>query len=98
LFISYYISLFKHPSLLTTFSKYSQTQSTYALDVNAIGQIIGLYAIYLEIVGGTFVHNITTMKSAIAIFIPIIVLILIGVVLSATILAMIASIGMSSGF
>ena len=53
---------------------------SYASAVNAvswipiIGQIIGLYAIYLGIVGGTFVHNITTMRSAIAIFIPIIVI------------------------
>ena len=38
-----------------------------------IGWIIGLYVIYLGIVGGTFVHNITTMRSAIAVFIPIIV-------------------------
>ncbi len=59
-----------------------------------IGQIIGLYAIYLGIVGGTFVHNITTMRSVIAIFIPLIVLIIIGMVLFATILAMIVSIGM----
>ena len=53
---------------------------SYASAVNAvswipiIGQIIGLYAIYLGIVGGTFVHNITTMRSAIAIFIPLIVI------------------------
>ena len=53
---------------------------SYASAVNAvswipiIGWIIGLYAIYLGIVGGTFVHNITTMRSAIAIFIPIIVI------------------------
>ena len=39
-----------------------------------IGWIIALYAIYLGIVGGTFVHNITTLKSAIAIFVPIVVL------------------------
>ena len=63
-----------------------------------IGLIVVLYAIYLEIVGGTFVHNITTMRSAIAIFIPLIVMVIIVVVLFATILAMIASMGMSSGF
>ena len=59
----------------------------YASAVNAvswipiIGQIIALYAIYLGIVGGTFVHNITTLKSAIAIFIPIVVLTIIAVLL-----------------
>ncbi|MEA3325656.1 MAG: YIP1 family protein [Euryarchaeota archaeon] len=46
-----------------------------------IGWIIGLYAIYLGIVGGTFVHNITTLRSAIAIFIPIVVLTTIAVLL-----------------
>jgi len=46
-----------------------------------IGWIIGLYAIYLGIVGGTFVHNITTLRSAIAIFIPIIVMIIISALL-----------------
>jgi len=46
-----------------------------------LGWIIGLYAIYLIIVGGTFVHNITTLRSAIAIFIPIVVLTIIGVLL-----------------
>nr|QNO47092.1 hypothetical protein ONOHIMFI_00018 [Methanosarcinales archaeon ANME-2c ERB4] len=46
-----------------------------------LGWIVGLYAIYLGIVGGTFVHNITTLRSAIAIFIPIIVLLIIGAIL-----------------
>ena len=39
-----------------------------------LGWIVALYAIYLAIVGGTFVHDITTMRSAIAVFIPIIVI------------------------
>ena len=29
-----------------------------------IGQIIGLYGLYVKIIGGTFVHNITMAKSA----------------------------------
>ena len=48
-----------------------------------IGQIIALYAIYLGIVGGTFVHNITTMRSVIAVFIPIIVMAIIVALLIA---------------
>ena len=57
----------------------------YASAVNAVswipilGWIVGLYAIYLWIVGGTFVHNITTMRSVIAIFIPIVVIGIIAV-------------------
>ena len=52
---------------------------SYTSAVNAVswipilGWIVALYAIYLIIVGGTFVHNITTMRSVIAIFIPVIV-------------------------
>ena len=52
---------------------------SYTSAVNAVswipilGWIVALYALYLGIVGGTFVHNITTLRSAIAIFIPIIV-------------------------
>ncbi len=46
-----------------------------------LGWIAGLYAIYLAIVGGTFVHNITTMRSVIAIFIPIVVIGIIAVLL-----------------
>jgi hypothetical protein len=60
---------------------------SYTSAVNAVswipilGWIVALYAIYLAIVGGTFVHNITTMRSAIAIFIPIVVLTIIAVLL-----------------
>ena len=62
---------------------------SYASAVNAvswipiIGQIIALYAIYLGIVGGTFVHNITTTRSVIAVFIPIIVMVIITALLIA---------------
>ena len=60
---------------------------SYTSAVNAVswipilGWIVALYAIYLIIVGGTFVHNITTMRSVIAIFIPVIVLTIIAVLL-----------------
>jgi len=46
-----------------------------------LGWIAGLYAIYLAIVGGTFVHNITTMRSVIAILIPLIVVAIIMILL-----------------
>jgi len=61
---------------------------SYTSAVNAVswipilGWIVGLYAIYLAIVGGTFVHNITTMRSVIAILIPLIVLTIIAVLLT----------------
>jgi len=60
---------------------------SYISAVNAVawipilGWIIALYALYLEIVGGTFVHNITTMRSVIAVLIPLIVLTIIAVLL-----------------
>ena len=74
---------------------------SYISAVNAVawipilGWIVALYAIYLKIVGGTFVHDITTMRSVIAIFIPLIVIGIIVLVLFATILAMIANMGMN---
>jgi hypothetical protein len=39
-----------------------------------IGWIIGIYGIYLNIVGGTFVHNVSMGKSAIAIITDLILL------------------------
>ncbi|KAF5415116.1 MAG: hypothetical protein C5S49_06170 [Candidatus Methanogaster sp.] len=48
-----------------------------------IGWIVALYTIYLKIVGGTFVHNITTMRSVIAVFIPTIVIVIIVALLIA---------------
>ncbi len=59
-----------------------------------VGWIIGLYAIYLNIVGGTFVHDLTMGKSAIAVFIPIIILAILGMLLFAMVAALIASIGL----
>jgi len=60
-----------------------------------VGWIIGLYAIYLNIVGGTFVHDLTMGKSAIAVFIPIIILVMLGILLFAAIAALIASMWLS---
>lgn len=60
-----------------------------------IGWIIGLYAIYLGIVGGTFVHNLTMMRSAIAVFIPIIIVAILTILVAAAIAALIASVGLS---
>ncbi len=60
-----------------------------------VGWIIGLYAIYLGIIGGTFVHNLTTAKSAIAVFIPIIILAILGILMFAAVAALIASMGLS---
>ena len=44
--------------------------------------LIWIYPIYLTIVGGTFVHNITTVRSAIAVFIPIIMAVILAFIAS----------------
>jgi hypothetical protein len=43
-----------------------------------IGWIIGTYGIYLNIIGGTFIHNISMGKSAIAVIIDLILLTILG--------------------
>ncbi|MBA1342595.1 MAG: hypothetical protein C5S52_03250 [ANME-2 cluster archaeon] len=64
---------------------------SYISAVNAVawipilGWIVALYAIYLKIVGGTFVHDITTLRSVIAVFIPLIVVAIILALLIATV-------------
>ncbi len=60
-----------------------------------IGWIISLYGIWLNIVGGKHVHNLTTVKSAIAVLIPIIILAVIIAMLMAVIIAAIAAMGIS---
>jgi len=42
--------------------------------ITVIGGIISLYGIWLNIVGGKHVHNLTTVKSAIAVLLPIIII------------------------
>ena len=59
-----------------------------------VGWIIGLYAIYLNIVGGTFVHDLTMGKSAIAVFIPVIIMVILVILMFAVFAAMMASIGL----
>ncbi|AKB34634.1 hypothetical protein MSSAC_0044 [Methanosarcina siciliae C2J] len=45
-----------------------------------IGWIFGLYGIYLYIVGGMVVHDVSMVKSAIAVLLPIVVIILLAVI------------------
>jgi hypothetical protein len=47
-----------------------------------IGWIIGLYGIYLYIVGGMFVHNVSMGKSAVAIFLPTILAFLLAMIIA----------------
>lgn len=47
-----------------------------------IGWLMGLYGIYLYIVGGTFVHNISMGRSAIAVFLPTILVFLLIIILA----------------
>jgi hypothetical protein len=45
-----------------------------------VGFIVGLYGIYLYIVGGMYVHNVSMGKSAIAILLPVILVFLLIVI------------------
>jgi len=47
-----------------------------------LGWLFALYQIYLFIIGGTFVHDLPTSKSAIAVLIPILVIPLVMMLLS----------------
>lgn len=47
-----------------------------------IGLIASIYGIYLYIVGGSFVHNVSMGKSAIAVILPIILIILLAMVIA----------------
>jgi hypothetical protein len=46
-----------------------------------IGMLAGLYGLYLDIVGGTYVHNISTLRSAIAVLLPVVLLIILLIIL-----------------
>jgi hypothetical protein len=50
--------------------------------VPILGWLFALYQIYLIIIGGTFVHGLTTSRSAIAVLIPILVIPLFMMLLS----------------
>ncbi|MDF1556815.1 MAG: YIP1 family protein [ANME-2 cluster archaeon] len=65
--------------------------------IPVVGGIIGLYGIWLNIVGGKHVHNLTTVKSAIAVLLPVIILGVIVMLLMAIIIAAIAAIGLTGG-
>ncbi|WP_410509647.1 YIP1 family protein [Methanosarcina hadiensis] len=59
----------------------SYTSSVLAFAwIPVIGWFLQLYGIYLYIVGGKFVHNVSMEKSAIAIFLPILFIIIIGAI------------------
>ena len=73
---------------------YSSAVQVFAW-IPVIGWIISLYGIWLNIVGGKHVHNLTTVKSAIAVLIPIIILAVIIAMLMAVIIAAIAAMGIS---
>ncbi|RPJ72910.1 MAG: hypothetical protein EHM20_13095 [Alphaproteobacteria bacterium] len=45
-----------------------------------IGWIVGIYGIYLYIVGGMHVHDVSMLKSAVAVFLPVILVILLIII------------------
>ena len=71
---------------------YSSAAQVFAW-IPVIGWIIGLYGIWLNIVGGKHVHNLTTVKSAVAVLLPIIILAVIIAMLMAVIVATVATLG-----
>ena len=52
-----------------------------------IGWIIGLYGIYLQIIGGMYVHNVSMGKSALAVLLPAILLFVIMIILMGAMIA-----------
>lgn len=60
-----------------------------------IGILAVLYGIFLDIIGGKSVHNISTLRSAIAVLLPFVLAIILTVVLAAVIAAFVF--GMGSG-
>jgi len=72
---------------------YSSAVQVFAW-IPAIGLIISLYGIWLNIVGGKHVHNLTTVKSAIAVLLPLVIMMVIVIALMAVIIAAIAAIGL----
>lgn len=72
---------------------YSSAVNVFAW-IPLIGMIIGLYGIWLNIVGGKHVHGLSTIKSAIAVLLPVIIVGVIITLLLAVIVAAIAAIGL----
>ena len=60
-----------------------------------LGILAVLYGIFLDIIGGKSVHNISTLRSAIAVLLPFVLVILLTIVLAAVIAAFVF--GMGSG-
>ena len=60
-----------------------------------IGILAVLYGIFLDIIGGKFVHNISTLRSVIAVLLPFVLAIVLTMVLAAVIAAFVF--GMGSG-
>ncbi|MGB9940884.1 YIP1 family protein [Methanosarcina sp.] len=52
-----------------------------------IGWIVGIYGIYLYIVGGMHVHDVSMARSAIAVFLPVLLGILLMIIIMAGLLA-----------
>ena len=71
---------------------YSSAAQVFAW-IPVVGWIISLYGIWLNIVGGKHVHNLTTVKSAVAVLLPIIILAVIIAMLMAVIVATVATLG-----
>ena len=74
---------------------YSSVAQVFAW-IPVIGWIISLYGIWLNIVGGKHVHNLTTAKSAIAVLLPLVILGVTIAMLITVIIASIAAIGLGS--
>lgn len=53
-----------------------------------ISWIVGIYGIYLYIVGGMYVHDMSMVKSAIAILLPTLIVILIMAIVMAGLFAL----------
>ena len=71
---------------------YSSAAQVFVL-IPVIGWIISLYGIRLNIIGGKHVHNLTTVKSAIAVLLPVVILVVIVAISMAVIIAADRSIG-----
>jgi hypothetical protein len=52
-----------------------------------VGWILGLYGLYLQIIGGMYVHNVSMGKSIIAVLLPAILLTIFVAIIAAAILA-----------
>jgi hypothetical protein len=74
---------------------YSSAVQVFAW-IPAIGWIISLYGIWLNIVGGKHVHNLTTVKSAIAVILPVVILGVIIAMLMAVIIAALVAMGIGA--